>query len=239
MLSTLGKINKADTCGFEMLFLLIDLIYERFCTLTNLVQPLGPIKNDSSIKLIPCWSACAFSVVRLESKLYIRSDLCCWLIRITRSQSDRWFLSDTALGAFSLNRYACICSREILLTLLSCVGECYPKFTLSSDSRVYVSLVQNSCVITYQGSCGLVFFGTPHAGPTEDAKVKFGRVCASIAQSIPTNASNDIMEALKKGSLFSDMLQENWRHQLERYHIVSFYEGIGNVRNLSKNSERT
>jgi hypothetical protein len=77
MLNTLGKINRANTCGFEMLFLLIDLIYERFCTLTNLVQPLGPIKNDSSIRLIPCWSACAFSVVRLESKLYLRSDLCC------------------------------------------------------------------------------------------------------------------------------------------------------------------
>jgi hypothetical protein len=66
--------------------------------------------------------------------------------------------------------------------------------------------VQNSCAITYQGSCGLVFFGTPQAGPNEDAKDKFGRVCASIAQSIPTNASNDIMDALKKGSLFSDIL---------------------------------
>ena len=37
------------------------------------------------------------------------------------------------------------------------------------------------------------------------------------------------MEALKKGSLFSDSLQTQWRHQLDRYKIVTFYEGIGNV----------
>ena len=37
------------------------------------------------------------------------------------------------------------------------------------------------------------------------------------------------MEALKKGSLFSDSLQNQWRHQLDRYQIVTFYEGIGNV----------
>ncbi|CAG8974636.1 hypothetical protein HYALB_00012104 [Hymenoscyphus albidus] len=76
---------------------------------------------------------------------------------------------------------------------------------------------------------GLVFFDTPHAGPTEDAKVMFGRICASIAQSLPTNPSNDTMKALKSGSLFSDVLQEGWRHQLERYRVVSFYEGIGNL----------
>ena len=37
------------------------------------------------------------------------------------------------------------------------------------------------------------------------------------------------MEALKKGSLFSDSLQIQWRHQLDRYQIVTFYEGIGSV----------
>ena len=37
------------------------------------------------------------------------------------------------------------------------------------------------------------------------------------------------MEALKKGSLFSDSLQNQWRHQLDRYQIVTFYEGIGSV----------
>lgn len=75
-----------------------------------------------------------------------------------------------------------------------------------------------------------MFFGTPHSGPTNDFMVKFGRVCVDIAQSMPWKVSNDIMDALKKGSLFSDVLYEQWRHQLEQYQIISFYEGIGNVR---------
>jgi hypothetical protein len=78
-----------------------------------------------------------------------------------------------------------------------------------------------------------VFFGTPHAGPTNDLQVKFWRACVAIAQSIPGNVSNDVMEALKKGSLFSDMLYDNWRHQLEKYHYLSFYEGKGSVRTFS------
>jgi len=60
-------------------------------------------------------------------------------------------------------------------------------------------------------------------------QVSFGKACVSILQSVPGNPSNDIMEALKNGSLYSDILKENWRHQLEKYRIVSFYEGIGNV----------
>ena len=55
----------------------------------------------------------------------------------------------------------------------------------------------------------------------------------SIAQSLPGVNSNDIMEGLKKGSLFSDTLQTQWRHQLSHYKIVTFYEGIGNVRQVS------
>ncbi len=78
-------------------------------------------------------------------------------------------------------------------------------------------------------SFGLVFFGTPHSGPTDDLKVKFGTACVKVAQSMPWKVSNDIIEALTKGSLFSDVLYEQWRHQLEQYQIVSFYEGIGNV----------
>lgn len=38
------------------------------------------------------------------------------------------------------------------------------------------------------------------------------------------------MEALKKGSLFSDALQNQWRHQIKQYQIVTFYEGIGDVK---------
>ena len=78
-------------------------------------------------------------------------------------------------------------------------------------------------------SFGLMFFGTPHAGSTEDAKVFFGKICARVANKVIGDPKNDIMQALEKNSLFSDVLQENWRHHLENYKIVSFYEGIGDV----------
>jgi hypothetical protein len=72
-------------------------------------------------------------------------------------------------------------------------------------------------------------FGTPHAGPTEHAKVFFGKICARVANKVIGDPKNDIMQALEKNSLFSDVLQENWRHHLENYKIVSFYEGIGDA----------
>ncbi|KAH6669960.1 hypothetical protein B0J14DRAFT_545730 [Halenospora varia] len=75
----------------------------------------------------------------------------------------------------------------------------------------------------------LAFFGTPHGGPSDDLGIRFAKACVAIVHALPGIPSNDIMEALKKGSLFSDVLQENWRHQLGQYSIVSFYEGRGNV----------
>jgi hypothetical protein len=57
----------------------------------------------------------------------------------------------------------------------------------------------------------------------------------AIIRALPGVQSNDIMETLKKGSLFSDILQENWRRQLGQYSIVSFYEGKGNVSKLLYN----
>jgi hypothetical protein len=57
-----------------------------------------------------------------------------------------------------------------------------------------------------------------------------GRVCSRIVTSITTNPANDIMEAVTKGSLFADFLQEAFRQQLLGYKIVSFWEAIGDVR---------
>ena len=51
-----------------------------------------------------------------------------------------------------------------------------------------------------------------------------------MVKAVQRKPSNDIIEALKAGSLFADVLKEAWRHQLNLYKIVSFYEGIGNVR---------
>ena len=78
-----------------------------------------------------------------------------------------------------------------------------------------------------------MFFGTPHFGPADHWKIKIGKTCVKIAQSLPGSVSNDVMQALEKGSLFSDSLQSHGRHQLECYQFVTFYEGIGNVKALT------
>jgi hypothetical protein len=54
-----------------------------------------------------------------------------------------------------------------------------------------------------------------------------GRLAAGIVDFLTYRPPNDIMDAVKSGSLYADTLQENWRHQLMKYNIVSFYEGLG------------
>ena len=75
---------------------------------------------------------------------------------------------------------------------------------------------------------GLAFFGTPHEGGDERL-VALGAAAARIASALHVQPSNDLIETLKKGSLFSDLLAEQWRHHLESYQLVSFWEGIGDV----------
>ena len=75
---------------------------------------------------------------------------------------------------------------------------------------------------------GLAFFGTPHEGGDERL-VALGATTARIASALHVQPSNDLIETLKKGSLFSDLLAEQWRHHLESYRLVSFWEGIGDV----------
>jgi hypothetical protein len=67
---------------------------------------------------------------------------------------------------------------------------------------------------------------TPHCGPDSISKVSFGKMCAKIVRRVHGNASNDLLEAVEGESLFSDILKENWRHQLEKYQIISCYETI-------------
>ncbi|KAI1197061.1 hypothetical protein F5X97DRAFT_334208 [Nemania serpens] len=72
---------------------------------------------------------------------------------------------------------------------------------------------------------GLVFFGTPHeGGNTQSAKVKLGFAAAKIAESLGFNSNDSIIQALTPGSLFGDFLRESFRHQLENYLIISFWE---------------
>ena len=78
-------------------------------------------------------------------------------------------------------------------------------------------------------SVGLMFFGTPHKGGN-GTLVALGSLTARIATHLGFRERSDVVSALKDGSTFSDILQESFRHQLESYQIVSFYEKIGNVR---------
>jgi hypothetical protein len=89
-----------------------------------------------------------------------------------------------------------------------------------------------NCLQLTQHRHGLAFFGTPHAGGN-DTLVSFGRSCANIVNAVTRSAPNDLMEAVSSGSLYTDILQETWRHQLNDYRIISFYEGVGNVSSAS------
>jgi hypothetical protein len=54
--------------------------------------------------------------------------------------------------------------------------------------------------------------------------VKIGLIAANIAQFLGFGINDSIIQALKPGSLFADILKEAFRHQLEQFFIVSFWE---------------
>jgi hypothetical protein len=69
---------------------------------------------------------------------------------------------------------------------------------------------------------GLAFFATPHNGG--DWKlVSLGSIAAKIATTAGFQKGDDVLETLKTGSIFSDTLQEHFRHQLLKYDIISFW----------------
>lgn len=68
---------------------------------------------------------------------------------------------------------------------------------------------------------GLAFFGTPHQGGNF---VRLGDIAATIARGLFQNPSNTFLAALGADSLFADDLVQDFRQQLEDYHVLSFYE---------------
>ncbi|KAF2178725.1 hypothetical protein K469DRAFT_695255 [Zopfia rhizophila CBS 207.26] len=82
--------------------------------------------------------------------------------------------------------------------------------------------------ITYLGRYGLVFFGTSHLldrGPTDE--LAWASLCSCCTDTAWIQ-SNHNMDALECKSLFDDLLKESFRHQLEDFKIVFFYEDFGN-----------
>lgn len=61
---------------------------------------------------------------------------------------------------------------------------------------------------------GMVFFGTPHRGSNG---VAVGVIASKIAQSILANPSNSLLESLREGSISTNILNEDFANQYERY----------------------
>lgn len=72
-------------------------------------------------------------------------------------------------------------------------------------------------------SCGLMFFGVPHAGGN-DALVKLGNIATGIINLVSGSPRNDKMEAVTNGSIYSEILTEHFKHRLGEQLIISFYE---------------
>ncbi|GKZ29449.1 hypothetical protein AbraIFM66950_004857 [Aspergillus brasiliensis] len=89
------------------------------------------------------------------------------------------------------------------------------------------ALVQAKLSATYGSICtstfGIAFFGTPHRG-THLARV--GGVAAKIVRAILGTASNTLLKALSKGSLYALELSANFDKLLENYKYLSFYETL-------------
>ncbi|KGO58308.1 hypothetical protein PEX2_068180 [Penicillium expansum] len=82
---------------------------------------------------------------------------------------------------------------------------------------------------------GLAFFATPHRGG-HDMLLSLGGVAANIALYVGLKEGDNVIETLRKGGIFSDIMQEHWRHQLEEYNIISFWGSLDEV--VPKESSR-
>ncbi|KAI8721955.1 NACHT domain-containing protein [Fusarium sp. LHS14.1] len=75
---------------------------------------------------------------------------------------------------------------------------------------------------------GLAFFATPHDGGKQSL-VNIGKIAAKIALELGFQRGDNILETLKSGSMFSDLMHEHWRHRLLQYPIVSFWGAFDTV----------
>lgn len=75
---------------------------------------------------------------------------------------------------------------------------------------------------------GIAFFATPHHGG-DRMLVSLGGLAAKIAIGLGFKKGDNVLETLKDGGIFSDFMGEHWRHQLEKYQIVSFWGALDGV----------
>lgn len=75
---------------------------------------------------------------------------------------------------------------------------------------------------------GLAFFATPHHGGNPRF-LRLGNVPAQIARATGFQEGDNVLETLRRDSIFSDLMSEHWRHQLLRYFIISFWGSYDKV----------
>jgi hypothetical protein len=75
---------------------------------------------------------------------------------------------------------------------------------------------------------GLAFFATPHHGG-DSMLVSVGGAVTKIATTMGFQEGDDVLETLKSGSIFSEIMQEHWRNQLLQYNIISFWGALDRV----------
>ena len=94
-----------------------------------------------------------------------------------------------------------------------------PKALLNAkDNPVFESMLQD----TY----GFMFFGVPHRG-AGGMGYSAGEVGAKIARFISGGrAENDLLDCLKRNSLFTRDAADRFSHQLVHYHVVSYFETV-------------
>ncbi|KAG4441981.1 hypothetical protein IFR05_002549 [Cadophora sp. M221] len=68
---------------------------------------------------------------------------------------------------------------------------------------------------------GLVFFGTPHHGGN---LVNLGKFVSAAVRSVTGSSKNTLLQNLERDGFMTDELSEDFREELEKYHILSFYE---------------
>ncbi|KAI0102805.1 TPR-like protein [Nemania sp. FL0031] len=81
---------------------------------------------------------------------------------------------------------------------------------------------------TKLATSGLAFFATPHNGGNPKL-VGLGGLAAKIAIAAGFQKGDDVLETLKRGSIFSGIIQEHWRPQALDYDIISVWGSLDNV----------
>jgi len=95
--------------------------------------------------------------------------------------------------------------------------------------QALVNAAQNAKYLPIRdATTGIVFFATPHNGG-ERKRVRLGSAVTRIATTFGLQKGDDVLETLKSGSVFSGIMREQWRHQVGRYKIVSFWGGLDTV----------